>query len=65
MKYLVLYDSKQEKYLKKPAPGSRLPDLTSELKEAWQFKSREIKKAWRIAYKAAWLDLGKFFVFGK
>ncbi|MGJ8730941.1 hypothetical protein ACRW9N_10780 [Listeria aquatica] len=60
----VLWDATQAKYLKKPNSDQSFPTVTDQIQEAWTFCDREIQKAWRIAYKAAWLGIGQFFFYG-
>lgn len=60
---LVLYDSQQNAYLCKPKNG-KPPTTTSDEALAWRFPEKKVGLAWNFAYKAAWLDIGKFYVHG-
>ncbi|MHC5250484.1 hypothetical protein [Enterococcus sp. LJL90] len=63
-KYLVLYDSGQRKYLGEQLKDGEPPLLVTRIEDAWQFPLSKADEAWYLAYKAAWCDMGKFFVHG-
>lgn len=57
---LVLYDSKEEKYL---ALDGKKPRLVVEKEQAWRFEDKDINEAWHMAYKAAWLGVAQCYVY--
>lgn len=63
MRGSVLYDRKNERYFME-TKSEEQPQFTKDLEQARYFSVDEVSDAWHIAYKLAWLDCGKFYVYG-
>lgn len=60
----VLFDLKQNKFFAQIEDSKKGFYLTCEYEFAYRFSEEEIELAWHMAYKCAWLGLGKFYVLG-